>query len=145
MNKECLNSYFFETFLKDPSLSAHSVSSALGVSSFRVTSQKFLKLLEEKFETTKVEAEFSFVRNSFLHYQPELNFGVYSVATLLVRIDNKLFLFVVSPDTSRSDRSFLFYDPLTNTTLSFRSTQGNVSDLVDFVFTSSKHLKQTSK
>ncbi len=139
MNKKCLNSYFFETFLKDPTASVHSVSSALGVSSFRVTNQKFLKLLEEKFETNEVEAEFSFVRNSFLHYEPELNFGVYSVATLLVRVKNQVFLFVMSPDRSGNDKSFLLHAPLTNATLGFSSTQGTAAVLVEFIFTNSKY------
>ncbi len=139
MIKDCLNSHFFETFLKGPTAPVHSVSSALGVSSFRVTNQKFLKLLEEKFETNEVEAEFSFVRNSFLHYEPKLNFGVYSVATLLVRAKNQVFLIVVSPDRSSSDKNFLLHAPLTNATLGFSSTQGTAAVLVEFIFTNSNY------
>ena len=71
---------FFDKFLHESGYSKHSVVSGLGVASFIVSNNFFIEYLRKKLKTEDIQAEFSFIRNKFLHYKPivdeDTSFGV---------------------------------------------------------------------
>lgn len=74
------NAHFrlFEKCLKEPCLAPNSVTTMLGVSSFRVTNDEFLRTLKVELhldEEVMVDGEISFITNRNLHYKPTVGPG----------------------------------------------------------------------
>ncbi len=99
------NELFFKTFLSEPSTPMQGATTALGIASFRVSNESFIECIKLGLEARhihvdRVEAEFSYLRNRFLHYTPvPTNDNVLSVGTLSICIDGLLLQFRLEHDT----------------------------------------------
>ena len=86
MNKQIdKNELFYKTYLGTSDSPFQAIVTGLGLATIRVVNEKLLDKIKQIAKMDEVEGEFSFIRNTHLHYKLSNHFGVFSHGVLTFR------------------------------------------------------------